>query len=465
MIDRYSRPGMAAIWSLENKYKTWLEVEILAAEAWAELGAIPKKAAEDIRVRAAFEPERIAEIEEKTRHDVIAFLTNAGEHVGPSARYLHWGLTSSDMLDTANAVLFKQAVEIIIDDVDALMDVIKRRAFEHRDTVMIGRSHGIHAEPITFGLKLAIWYDEMRRNRRRLENAKETISYGKISGAVGTFAHVDPRVESYVCEHLGLKPAPASNQIIQRDRYAEVFCALAVLASSIEKIATEVRHLQRTEVLEAEEYFRPGQKGSSAMPHKRNPILSENLCGLARLIRSYAIPALENVTLWHERDISHSSVERVIGPDAFIGTDFILGRLTGILDHLIVYPDRMEHNLSMLKGLIFSQQVLLTLTQKGVSREESYRIVQKRAMEVWEGNGTFKERLLEDQDLTKYLTLEEIEAIFDINYHLKHVKTIFERVFGVKGKYKNHERQSTKCTGQGASHAAAGRRGCRTGRS
>lgn len=432
MIDRYSRPGMAAIWTLENKYKTWLEVEILAAEAWAELGAIPKEAAEDIRTRAAFDPERIARIEEKTRHDVIAFLTNVAEYIGPSARYLHWGLTSSDMLDTANAVLFKQAMEIIIDDVNTLMDVIKRRAFEHKDTVMIGRSHGIHAEPITFGLKLVIWYDEMRRDRRRLENAKETISYGKISGAVGTFAHVDPRVESFVCEHLGLKPAPASNQIIQRDRYAEVFCALAVLASSIEKIATEVRHLQRTEVLEAEEYFRQGQKGSSAMPHKRNPILSENLCGLARLVRSYAIPSLENITLWHERDISHSSVERVIGPDAFIGTDFILGRLTGILDHLIVYPDRMKHNLNMLKGLIFSQQVLLTLTQKGVSREKSYSIVQRQAMEVWKGNGTFKERLLADQDLAKYLAPEEIEAIFDINYHLKHVKTIFERVFGIE---------------------------------
>ncbi|MBW1670082.1 MAG: adenylosuccinate lyase [Deltaproteobacteria bacterium] len=430
MIDRYSRPGMAAIWTLENKYKTWLEVEILAAEAWAELGTVPKNAAKDIRTKAAFDPKRIAEIEEKTRHDVIAFLTNVAEHVGPSARYLHWGLTSSDMLDTANAVIFKQAMEIIINDVDVLMDVIKKRAFEHRDTVMVGRSHGIHAEPVTFGLKLAIWYDEMRRNRRRIENAKDTISYGKISGAVGTFAHVDPRIESYVCEHLGLKPAPASNQIIQRDRYAEVFCALAVLASSIEKIATEVRHLQRTEVLEAEEYFRPGQKGSSAMPHKRNPILSENLCGLARLIRSYAIPALENVTLWHERDISHSSVERVTGPDAFIGTDFILSRLTGILDNLIVYPDRMKHNLNMLKGLIFSQQVLLILTQKGVSREESYGIVQKRAMEVWEGNGTFKERLLADQDLAKHLAREEIEAIFDINYHLKHVKTIFERVFG-----------------------------------
>ena len=431
MIERYSRPGMAGIWTLENKYKTWLEVEILAAEAWAKLGVIPKKAAEDIRAKAAFDPERIAEIEEKTRHDVIAFLTNVAEYVGPSARYLHWGLTSSDMLDTAMAVLFKQAMEIIIDDVDALSDVIKKRAFEHKDTVMIGRSHGIHAEPITFGLKLAVWYDEMQRNLGRVKNAKNTISYGKLSGAVGTFAHLDPRVESYVCEHLGLRPAPASTQVIQRDRYAEVFCVLAVLASSVEKIATEVRHLQRTEVLEAEEYFRPGQKGSSAMPHKRNPILSENLCGLARLVRSYAVPALENVALWHERDISHSSVERVIGPDAFIAADFILARLTGLLDRLVVYPDRMEYNLNLLKGLIFSQQVLLALTHKGVSREESYRIVQTRAMEVWEGSGTFKERLLADKDLAKHLTPKEIDAIFDLDYHLKHVETIFERVFGI----------------------------------
>ena len=349
---------MAAIWTLENKYRIWLEVEILASEAWAKLGVIPNEAAEDIRAKAAFDPERIAEIEKETRHDVIAFLTNVAEYVGPSARYLHWGLTSSDMLDTAMAVLFKQSMEIIIDDVDALMEVIKKRAFEHEYTVMVGRSHGIHAEPITLGLKLAIWYDEMQRNRRRLENARDIISYGKISGAVGTFAHVDPGVEAYVCKHLGLHPAPVSNQIIQRDRYAEVFCSLAVLASSCEKIATEVRHLQRTEVLEAEEYFRPGQKGSSAMPHKRNPILSENICGLARLLRSYTGPALENMVLWHERDISHSSVERIIGPDAFIVADFMLGRLTGILDRLVVYPDRMQHNLDLLKGLIFSQQVL-----------------------------------------------------------------------------------------------------------
>jgi adenylosuccinate lyase len=296
---------------------------------------------------------------------------------------------------------------------------------------MIGRSHGIHAEPVTFGLKLAIWYDEMGRNLGRLESARETISCGKISGAVGTFAQVDPRVEAYVCEHLGLTAAPASTQVIQRDRYAEVFCALAVLAGTVEKIAVEVRHLQRTEVLEAEEYFRPGQKGSSAMPHKRNPILSENLTGLARLVRSYAVPALENVALWHERDISHSSVERVIAPDAFVTADFMLGRVTGLIERLVVYPERMKQNLDMLKGLIFSQQVLLTLTQKGVSREEAYRIVQRRAMDVWEGKGTFRERLLDDADLASHLSREEIEAIFDIDYHLKHVDTIFQRVFGV----------------------------------
>ncbi len=430
MIERYSRPEMAGIWTQENKYRTWLEVEILAAEGWAELGAIPREAAQEIREKAQFDAKRIDDIEKETRHDVIAFLTNVAEYVGPSARYLHWGLTSSDMLDTAMAVLLKQSMEIIIDDVEGLLRVIKRRALEHKNTIMIGRSHGIHAEPITFGLKLAIWYDEMKRNLRRLENAKETISYGKISGAVGTFAHVDPRVEAYVCKHLGLKPAPVSNQIIQRDRYAEVFCALAVMAASVEKFATEIRHLQRTEVLEVEEYFRPGQKGSSAMPHKRNPILSENLCGLARIVRSYAIPAMEDVVLWHERDISHSSVERFIGPDAFITSDFMLARLTRLLDRLVVYPERMKKNLGLLKGLIFSQQVLLTLTRKGVSREEAYRIVQRRAMEVWEGKGGFKERLLADEDLKKYLVPEEIEGIFSIKYHLKHVDTIFSRVFG-----------------------------------
>lgn len=421
---------MAAVWGQENKYKTWLEVEALAAEAWAEIGVIPVEAAKDIRAKGAFDPQRVLEIEKETKHDVIAFLTNVAEYVGPSARYLHMGLTSSDMLDTAGAVIYRQAMDIVIEDVDILMSAIKKRAFEHKYTVMIGRSHGIHAEPITFGLKLAIWYDEMARNRRRLEAAREVISYGKISGAVGTFANVDPRVEAYVCEHLGLKPAPASNQVIQRDRYAEVFCSLAILASSIEKMATEIRHLQRTEVLEAEEYFSKGQKGSSAMPHKRNPILSENLCGLARLVRSYTIPALENVALWHERDISHSSVERIIGPDAFIGIDFMLGRMTGLIEKLIIYPERMKKNLDLLKGLIFSQHVMLALVEKGMSREDAYRLVQMKAMDVWAGKGEFKELLTKDDDVMRHLTLQEIDAIFDINYHTKHVDTIFERVFG-----------------------------------
>jgi adenylosuccinate lyase len=429
MIERYSRKEMSQIWSQENKFKTWLEVEIAAAEGWAQLGVVPQEAVEEIRAKANFDIARVEEIERQTRHDVIAFLTNVAEYVGPAARFLHWGMTSSDMLDTAMAVLFKQALELILRDVDGLLEVIKRRAFEHKDTVMIGRSHGIHAEPITFGLKLAIWYDEMRRNRRRLEAAKETISYGKISGAVGTFAQIDPRVEAYACEKLGLKPAPASNQIIQRDRYAEVFCSLAILAGTAEKIATEVRHLQRTEVLEAEEYFRPGQKGSSAMPHKRNPILSENICGLARMIRSYALPSLENICLWHERDISHSSVERVIAPDAFILTDFMLARLTGLLDKLIVYPENMQKNLNKLQGLIFSQQILLLLTQRGVSREDAYAMVQRRAMEVWEGKGSFKDLLEQDEDILRYIKKEELNDIFNIQHHLKHVNTIFDRVF------------------------------------
>lgn len=429
MIERYSRKEMAEIWSQENKFRTWLKVEIAAAEGWAELGVVPREAVEEIKAKANFDISRVEEIEKETRHDVIAFLTNVAEYVGPAARFLHWGMTSSDMLDTAMAVLFKQAMELILKDVDGLLAVIKRRAFEHRDTVMIGRSHGIHAEPITFGLKLAIWYDEMQRNRKRLEAAKDTISYGKISGAVGTFAQIDPRVEAFACAKLGLKPAPASNQIIQRDRYAEVFCSLAILAGTAEKIATEVRHLQRTEVLEAEEYFRPGQKGSSAMPHKRNPILSENICGLARMIRSYALPSLENICLWHERDISHSSVERIISPDAFILTDFMLARLTGLLDKLLVYPENMQQNLNKLKGLIFSQQILLLLTQRGVSREEAYRMVQRRAMEVWEGKGAFKELLEKDEEILKYIPANELNSIFDISHHLKHVNTIFERVF------------------------------------
>ncbi len=432
MLERYSRPEMTALWSQENRLRTWLEVEILAAEAWSELGMIPVEAARDIREKAAFDLARVEEIEQETRHDVIAFLTNVAEYVGPSARYLHWGLTSSDMLDTAQAVIFVRALNIILQDVDGLMEVVRKRAYEHKNTVMIGRSHGIHAEPITFGLKLALWHDELARNRRRLLGARENIAYGKISGAVGTFAHIDPRIEEYVCERLGLKPAPVSNQVIQRDRYAEVFCALAILAGTVEKIAIEIRHLQRTEVLEAEEYFRAGQKGSSAMPHKRNPILSENLTGLARMVRAYAVPALEDIALWHERDISHSSVERFICPDAFITADFMLARLTRLLDRLLVYPERMRRNLDLLKGLIFSQDVLLALTQKGLGREKAYRIVQKAAMEVWEGTGEFKSLLLADEELSQYLTHDEIASIFDLSHHLRHVDTIFQRVFGRK---------------------------------
>lgn len=430
MIERYSRPEMVSIWTQENKLKTWLEVEIAAAEGWEKIGVIPSDAVKDIREKADFDIDRVLEIEKETRHDVIAFLTNVGEYIGPSARYLHWGLTSSDMLDTAMAIMLKDSMDLIIKDLLSLLETIKRRAFEQKMTVMIGRSHGIHAEPVTFGLKMAIWYDEMKRNLRRIESARESIAFGKISGAVGTFAQVDPRVEEFVCEKLGLRPAPASNQIVQRDRYAEVFAALAIMAGTVEKIATEIRHLQRTEVLEAEEFFRKGQKGSSAMPHKRNPILSENLCGLARMVRSPIVPALENIALWHERDISHSSVERFICPDTFITADFMLARLEGLLDKLVIYPERMQENLDMLNGLIFSQQILLILTQKGVSREESYKIVQRRAMEVWEGKGDFLGRLLQDEELKIYMQEDEIKAVFDINYHLKHVDTIFKRVFG-----------------------------------
>ncbi|MEW6328071.1 MAG: adenylosuccinate lyase [Thermodesulfobacteriota bacterium] len=429
MIERYSRPEMACIWSLENKYRTWLRVEILACEAWSKLGVIPREALQVIKKKASFSVARIDEIEKETRHDVIAFLTNVAENVGPEARFIHWGLTSSDILDTSMGILLKEAADIIIEDVHKLLSVIKRRALEHKDTVMIGRSHGIHAEPITFGLKLAIWYDEMRRNLARLKEARETIAYGKLSGAVGTFANIDPEVEAYVCRKSGLKPAPASSQIIQRDRYAHFFNTLAVLAGSLEKIAVEIRHLQRTEVLEAEEYFSAGQKGSSAMPHKRNPINSENICGLARLVRSYAIAAMENIPLWHERDISHSSVERVIAPDATILVDFMLHRTTNLLDRLVVYPERMAENLRKTGGLIFSQQILLLLTQKGVSREEAYRIVQRNAMQAWERGRDFKKLLLKDKDLARYISRAELEQTFDLKHHLKHVDTIFKRVF------------------------------------
>jgi adenylosuccinate lyase len=430
MIKRYTREAMGAIWTEENKYQTWLQVEVLACEALAKLGEIPQKAASNIRKKACFSVERIEAIEAETKHDVIAFLTNVAEAVGPDARYVHLGLTSSDVLDTSMAMRLRQASNIILKDCDRLMTSLKKKALAHKDTVMIGRSHGIHAEPITFGLKLALWYDEMRRNRRRMEQATETVSVGKLSGAVGTFANVSPKVEAYVCRKLGLKPALISTQVVQRDRYAEYFTTLAILASTVEKIAVEIRHLQRTEILEAEEYFSKGQKGSSAMPHKRNPISSENLSGLARLVRSNASAALNNVALWHERDISHSSVERVIIPDSTILVDYMLHRMTDVVRHLVVYPKRMLHNLQLTKGLIFSQQILLALAKRGVSREDAYKMVQKQAMKAWKGNKDFRELLIDDRDVAKHLTRDEIEEIFNLDFQLRHVDTLFARVFG-----------------------------------
>jgi adenylosuccinate lyase len=430
MIKRYTRKPMGDIWTEENKYRTWLKVEIAACQAMAEAGKIPQSALDVIRARADFSVDRIDAIEAETRHDVIAFLTSVAEFVGPDSRYIHLGLTSSDVLDTSMACLLKHAGEMILEDCDRLLSAIKTRAFEHKDTVMIGRSHGIHAEPITFGLKLAVWYDEMKRNRGRMERAVETISVGKISGAVGTFANISPAVEARVCQLLDLKPAPASTQIIQRDRYAEYFTTLAIMASSIEKMAIEIRHLQRTEVLEAEEYFSSGQKGSSSMPHKRNPVGSENLCGLARVIRSNALASLENVPLWHERDISHSSVERVIAPDSTVLMDYMLNRLTGLIGNLIIYPERMKENLNRMKGLVFSQQILLELAQAGLSREDAYQLVQFQAMKVWREDVDFQSLIQNDARISEALGQEKIKEIFDLNYHLKYINDIFDRVFG-----------------------------------
>ena len=432
MIPRYSRKEMAAIWEPENRFRIWLDIEAYALEAQAKLGIVPESAARAVRDKGAFEVARIDEIERETRHDVIAFLTNVAEHVGPEARFLHQGMTSSDVLDTCLAVQLARAADILLEDLDALLAVIKRRAIEHKLTPTIGRSHGIHAEPVTFGLKLAQAYAEFDRNRARLVAARADIATCAISGAVGTFANIDPRVERHVAEKMGLTVEPVSTQVIPRDRHAMFFATLGVIASSIERLATEVRHLQRTEVLEAEEYFSPGQKGSSAMPHKRNPVLTENLTGLARMVRGYVTPALENVALWHERDISHSSVERYIGPDATITLDFALARLTGVIDKLVVYPARMEKNLNKMGGLVHSQRVLLALTQAGVSREDAYRLVQRNAMKVWESDGALSlmELLKADADVTAALSAEEIEARFDLDYHYKHVDTIFARVFG-----------------------------------
>jgi adenylosuccinate lyase len=429
MIPRYTRPVMAKLWSPDNKYQKWLEVEILACEALSQLGLIPPGDLSRIKKKARFSVARIEELEQITKHDVIAFLTNVAEHVGPASRHIHLGLTSSDVLDTSMAVLLKEAAEILIEDLKALQSVLKSQSLAHKKTFMVGRSHGVHAEPITFGLKMAIWYDEAGRNLRRLVQAKETIAVGKISGAVGTFAHISPKVEAHVCRKLGLKPAPASSQIIQRDRYAEYFCTLAVIAGSIEKMSIEIRHLQRTEVLEAEEFFSKGQKGSSAMPHKRNPIASENLTGLSRLVRSFALAALENEALWHERDISHSSVERVIGPDATTLLDYMLVRITHIMKNLVIYPKNMMINLEKTKGLIFSEGIMLALTRKGISREEAYRVVQENAMKVWAGEKSFKELLQEDQRIEQWLSAKELVGLFDLKHTLRNVEVIFKRVF------------------------------------
>jgi adenylosuccinate lyase len=433
MIPRYTRPEMAAIWEPQTRFRIWFEIEAHATDCLAELGVVPKAAAAKIWEKgrdAVFDVARIDEIEAVTKHDVIAFLTHLSEIVGPEARFVHQGMTSSDVLDTCFNIQLTRAADLLIADVDGLLAALKRRAFEHRDTVCVGRSHGIHAEPTTFGVKLAQAYAEFARGRERLVMARREVATCAISGAVGTFANIDPRVEEYVAAKMGLAPEPVSTQVIPRDRHAMYFAALAVVASSIERLATEIRHLQRTEVLEAEEYFSPGQKGSSAMPHKRNPVLTENLTGLARLVRSAVIPALENVALWHERDISHSSVERGIGPDATVHLDFALKRMTSVIDKLLVYPENMRRNLDRLGGLIHSQRVLLALTQKGMSREESYAAVQRNAMPVWRGEGNFLDLLKADKQVSALLGAAELESLFDLGYHTKHVNTIFLRVFG-----------------------------------
>jgi adenylosuccinate lyase len=429
MIPRYSRAEMAQIWEPRNRYRIWFEIEAHACDAMAELGTIPKEAAKAIWERGAFDPDRIDEIEKETRHDVIAFLTNVAEHVGPEARFLHQGMTSSDVLDTALAVQLKEAADLLLKDIDAVIAAIRRRALEHAHTLTIGRSHGIHAEPTTFGLKLAGHWAAFKRNRERLIAARAEIATCAISGPVGTYATVDPYVETYVAEKLGLTPETVSTQVIPRDRHAQFFATLGVIAASVENLATEIRHLQRSEVLEAEEYFAPGQKGSSAMPHKRNPVLSENLCGLARLVRAAVMPALEDVTLWHERDISHSSVERVIGPDATIALDFALARLAGLIERLVVHPETMRRNLDALGGLVFSQRVLLALTQGGMSREDAYSTVQRAAMRVWdERTADFRTLLAEDPAVSPLLTPEQLDAVFDYGFYTRHVDAVLRRL-------------------------------------
>ena len=433
MIPRYARPEMMAIWSPEEKFRIWFEIEAYAADALAELGVIPKDAAAKVWEKgrnASFDIDRIDTIEREVKHDVIAFLTHLSEIVGPEARFVHQGMTSSDVLDTCLSVQLQRAADILLADLDLLLAALKRRALEHKSTATIGRSHGIHAEPTTFGVKLASFYAEFERARKRLLAAREEISVCAISGAVGTFANIDPRVEAHVAIKLGLKTEPISTQVIPRDRHAAYFATLGVIASSLERLATEIRHLQRTEVLEAEEYFSPGQKGSSAMPHKRNPVLTENVTGLSRMVRAYVTPALEDVALWHERDISHSSVERYIGPDATITLDFAICRMAAVVDKLIVYPERMKENLERTRGLVHSQRVMLALTQAGVGREEAYRLVQRNAMRAWNGEGDLLSLLKADKNVTSALPPAELEQLFDLGYHLKHVDTIFARVFG-----------------------------------
>lgn len=428
MIDRYTRKEMGAIWSTENKFRKWMEIEILACEARAEMGEIPVSAAKNIRERANFEAETVLEIENTVKHDVIAFLTNMNSYIGEDSRFVHQGMTSSDILDTGLSVQMAEAGKLLMQDLIRLRDILARRAKEFKFTLQIGRTHGIHAEPVTFGLKFALWFDETRRNIERLQHAIDTISVGKISGAVGTFEHLSPKVEEYVCEKLGLKPAPVSTQIIQRDRHAEFMSTLAVIASSLEKFATEIRHLQKTEVLEAEEFFSKGQKGSSAMPHKRNPIVCERIAGLARILRGNALAALENVSLWHERDISHSSVERVIIPDSTILLDYMLHLMNDVLDKLIVYPDNMQRNIDITHGLTFSQTLLIALTNKGLSREASYLMVQRNAMKTWETRRPFIDYVLEDGEIMQYFTKSEIETMFDLKKSIRNVDYIFQRV-------------------------------------
>ncbi|MEM8990294.1 MAG: adenylosuccinate lyase [Pseudomonadota bacterium] len=432
MIPRYSRPAMIAIWEPAAKFRIWYEIEAHACDAQAALGVIPPEAAKAVwkAQDVTFDIARIDQIERETKHDVIAFLTHLAEHVGPEARFVHQGMTSSDVLDTCFNVQLVRASDILLADLDALLAALRRRAEEHKYTPTIGRSHAIHAEPVTFGLKLAQAFAEMARNRARLEAARAEVATCAISGAVGTFANIHPSVEAHVAKQMGLVPEPISTQVIPRDRHAMFFATLGVIASSVERVATEIRHLQRTELREAEEFFSPGQKGSSAMPHKRNPVLTENLTGLARMVRAYALPAMENVALWHERDISHSSVERMIGPDATVTLDFALARLTGVIDKLVIYPERMQANLDATGGLIHSQRVLLALTQKGVSREDAYRLVQRNAMAVWEGGGDFRATLSADAEVAEVLSAAEIADLFDLGYHLAQVDTIFERVFG-----------------------------------